>query len=360
VNDPPIMDYVHVRNGFGDAWRELERRVCRIAYLGNSVTAQRNGYRQLLHDRLVAQSGHPHHSINAGFSATGSIGCLYTLTDFVLKHSPDLCFIECTTGDKGVKTPPNKIGPVLEGIVRQLLNQHCAPCNLHLYRHDQSFDDSDPIIDAYESLLEHYQIPSINVGRLYEQNLTKQQRDAFSFDGVHLSPEGAQWVANIVAEAVMRLSRRVSSEFELPSPRYPDRYEFAALEPALLSMLVDASSGMCAQFRGIYPYVELASSNAIEFQTKAGPIDGVMLIIGPSSGFISVKAEGIQSEYLVWDPWCIYDRLQAIIFNRPVPTNVLVRIATLDRPVPDPSANPDLPKSLRIASFLVHRTSASL
>ena len=69
----------------------------------------------------------------------------------------------------------------------------------------------------------------------------------------------------------------------------------------------------------IYPYVELASSNAIEFQTKAGPIDGVMLIIGPSSGFISVKAEGSQSEYMVWDPWCIYDRLQAIIFNRPVP-----------------------------------------
>ena len=137
-----------------------------------------------------------------------------------------------------LRLPPDKIGPVLEGIVGQLLKQRCAPCNLHLYRYDQSFDDFDPIIAAYESLLEHYQVPSINVGRLYEQNLTKQQRDAFNFDGVHLSPEGAQWVANIVAKAVMRISRRVSSEFELPSPRYPDRYEFAALEPALLSMLV--------------------------------------------------------------------------------------------------------------------------
>jgi lysophospholipase L1-like esterase len=360
VNDPSIMDYIHVRNGFSDARRELGRRACRIAYLGNSVTAQRNGYRQLLHDRLMAQSGHPHHSINAGFSATGSIGCVYTLTDFVLKPSPDLCFIECTTGDKGIKTPPNKIGPVLEGIVRQLLKRRCAPCSLHLYRHDQSFDDSDPIIDAYEGLLEHYQVPSINVGRLYEQNLTKQQRDAFNFDGIHLSPEGAQWVANVVAEAAMRISWHVSSKFELPSPRYPDRYEFAALEPALLNMLVATSSGKRAKFRGIYPYVELASDNAIEFQTKAGPIDGVMLIIGPSSGFISVQAEGIRSEYMLWDPWCIYDRLQAFIFNRPVPTNAPVRIATLDRPVPDPSANPNLPKSLRISSFLVHRTSASL
>jgi len=360
VNEPPIMDYVHVRGGFGHAGRMLRRRPCRIAYLGNSVTAQRKGYRQLLHDLLVAKSGYSHHLINAGFSATGSIGSLYTLADFVLRHSPDICFIECTTGDKGIKTPPEKIGPVLEGIVRQLIKQRCAPCNLHLYRHDQPFDDTDPIIEAYEILLQHYRVPSINVGRLYEQHLTRQQRDALNFDGVHLSPDGAQWVADVLAKAVMQISSHATAEVALPPPKYADCYEFAALEPARLNMLAEASSGRRARFRGIYPYVELAPDNAIEFQTDAGPIDGVMLIVGPASGFISVEAEGVRSEYLTWDPWCVYDRLQAFIFERPVSTNAAVRIATLDRPVPDPSANPNVPKLLRIASFLVRRTSPSV
>jgi len=350
-----IEDHVHVRNGLGAVGSELARRPCCIAYLGNSVTAQRKGYRPLLHDRLVIRSGHPHRAINAGFSATGSIGCLYTLADFVLKHSPDICFIECSTGDKGIEAPTERIGPVLEGIVRQLLKHRCALCNLHLYRRDQSFDSSNPIIDAYERLLEHYGVPSINVGRLYEHSLSQQQRDSFNFDGVHLSVEGAQWVSDIVADAVMQMSSGTFSELELPAPKYPDSYEFAALEPALLGMAIDAASAKCAWFRGLYPYIELASDNAIEFQTTDGPIDGLLLVVGPSAGFISVEAGGDRSEYLTWDAWCIYDRLQIVTFNAPVPTNAPVRISTLHKNVPDPLANLQLPKSLRIASFLVRR-----
>jgi len=359
VNKLPVMDYVRVRNGLPKVAQKLGSGVVRIAYLGNSVTTQRKGYRQILHDSLVTHFGHPHVAINAGFSATGSIGCLYTLPDFVLNRHPDLCFIECTTGDRGINATPEKIGPVLEGIIRRLLKQRCALCNLHLYRDDQSFDSSDPIIDAYERLLDHYRIPSINLGRLFEQSLTSEQRKAFNFDGIHQSPEGAQLVADLLAEAVLEICAHPSSKFELPPEKYPDHYEFAVMEPAQLSMVANASRGKLAHFRGLYPYVELSPDNAIVFQTEAGPIDGVLLIIGPSSGFISVEAAGIRSEYMVWDPWCIYDRLQAIIFPTPVPTNVRVKIATLDKLVSHPSVSTDLPKSLRIASFFVHKTSAN-
>lgn len=354
------VDHVRARNGFGDAGRQLRERSCRIAYLGNSITAQRQGYRPFLHARLVERFGRPHHPINAGLSATGSIGCVYTLPDFVLRHSPDVCFIECTTGDRGIGLAPERIGPVLEGIVRRLLKQHCAPCNLHLYRYDQSYVDSDPIVAAYESLLEHYRIPSINIGRLFERMLTQKERETFNFDGVHLSQEGAKWVADIVADAVVQIGAQVPSQFEIPVPKFADHYEFAVMKPAHIGMVTDASRGKTGLFRGIYPYVELTSGNAIEFRSSEGPIDGVMLVIGPYSGFIEIEVEGIRSEYLIWDRWCIHERLQVLLLSAQAPPNATVRIAALDKAVPDPAANVDLPKRLRIGSFLIHRTRANM
>src|SRR6266516_2318846 len=105
---------IEPRRGLGNAATMLSRRIGRIAYLGNSVTAQREGFRPLLHERLTAHFGQPHRLINAGLGGVGSLASLFTMEDLVLRFAPDLCFIECTTGDMGVRTPVTTIGPILE------------------------------------------------------------------------------------------------------------------------------------------------------------------------------------------------------------------------------------------------------
>ena len=85
-----------------------------IAYLGNSVTVQKDGYRPHLHAGLIRRFGRAHRQINAGFGAVGSLGSVCTMDDLVIRHRPALCFVECMTGDMGVGLHAD-IGPALEG-----------------------------------------------------------------------------------------------------------------------------------------------------------------------------------------------------------------------------------------------------
>jgi hypothetical protein len=73
--------------GFGSMWglrdtaAQLAAGPVVIAYLGNSVTAQKDGYRPYLHKGLVKRFGHEHKAVNAGFGGVGSIGSVCTMDD---------------------------------------------------------------------------------------------------------------------------------------------------------------------------------------------------------------------------------------------------------------------------------------
>jgi len=344
--------WVTPRGGLALAGRALAARPGAIAYAGNSVTAQRKGYRPRLHECLARHLGQPHRAINAGFGATGSIGSLYTLPELVLRHRPDLCFIECTTGDVGIGAAPDTVGPIVEGMIRQLTAIGCACCVLHLYRHDAAFADDVPLIAAYERVAAHYGVPSINIGRVFA-GLPAAERDGACFDGIHLTASGATLVADRIAGAVAALCDVPPAAAVPPGRCHAEDYAGARIAPARIDMLAAPAPGNASTFRMLHPVVETASGNDLRFRTAVGPVDGLLLVIGPSAGYIEVDAGTTRMRLLTWDAWCTYDRLQAVVLPVPVAADVPMRVAALDTAVPGAPAAQPARKRLRVVGFMV-------
>src|SRR6478735_7085835 len=221
----PTPTYVHIRRGLGSMGSVLRERGCRIAYLGNSVTAQRDGYVPHLHAHLGTWTSQPHHAFQLGLSGMGSMGCLFTLDSFVLNRKPDLCFIECTTGDSGSRPPLESVGPAIEGLVRKLRAIDCECCILHAYRADRSVEDFQPIIDRYERVADHYGIPSVHLGRAIDLGLTSGEwsLEQLFLDGIHTTTEGGRVVATLIARALQTiLSASLAAAPPLGPRLHPD------------------------------------------------------------------------------------------------------------------------------------------
>ena len=105
------------RNGIPNAVARLSAgQSVRIAYFGGSITTQK-GWR--VASRLWLQEQYPAAAIaeiNAAFGGTGSDLGAFRLSQDVLRHTPDLVFVEFAVNDGG--RPPDLILRSMEGIVR--------------------------------------------------------------------------------------------------------------------------------------------------------------------------------------------------------------------------------------------------
>ena len=90
----------------------------RIAYFGGSITAQ-NGWRpqSLEYFRSLSPSRKAD-EIHAAIGGTGSELGAFRLEQDVLRHKPDLVFVEFAVNDAG--TSPYRIRQSMEGIVRHI------------------------------------------------------------------------------------------------------------------------------------------------------------------------------------------------------------------------------------------------
>ena len=76
----------------------LSARPGPVAYLGNSVTAQKDGFRTLLHPLIEAECENRLRAVNAGFGGVGSLASVCFMDRLVVRHAPRLCFIACLSG----------------------------------------------------------------------------------------------------------------------------------------------------------------------------------------------------------------------------------------------------------------------
>ena len=89
-----------------------------IAYFGGSITEQ-NGWR--IQSAELLKKLYPKaaiRSINAAIGGTGSDLGAFRLAHDVLRHKPDLVFIEFAVNDAGAKD--DRVRKAVEGIVRQI------------------------------------------------------------------------------------------------------------------------------------------------------------------------------------------------------------------------------------------------
>jgi hypothetical protein len=347
--DNPIKS----RNGLSSIRASLERETCKIAYLGASVTAQKQGYRPVLHEWFQTYFGQPHIEINAGTGGISSTAAVFLMDDDVIEHQPDLCFIEYSTGDMTWTTL--EVGLVIEAMVRKLQAINCQVCFLYLYRSDRNFAPDNPILIEYEDIANFHGIPSINVGKYIQESLAAGKiifEDLYR-DHVHNTVAGGQFVTDYITQALESIFEsqeteqigvhkancaRAEAAWALPNRRYlhSDVYAKGKIINIDESMLLNPTNYIVGEFPKPgdkpYQYYQIDDTNEIQFTIK-GRLASITSIVGRESGIVEIITPRRTWTFNFWDSYCHYDRFNAKMINLKFDQFTPIRIKLTDKPV---------------------------
>lgn len=343
------------REGLPHVFAKLESSgPVRIAYLGGSITCQQ-GYRPL--SRAWFQNQYPQADvveINAGIGGTNSTLGVFRLRQDVLRHNPDLLFVEFAVNDGG--TAPQQIIRAMEGIVRQTWkhNPRVDICFVYTLTQNMLGDLQKGFYpraaSAMEAVADYYGIPSIHMGlevaRLEKEGkvLFKGPRPeqtiagqpiVFSGDGVHPYEDSGH---QLYLEAIVRsmkpiLERQDKKDRVLSIPLDHGNFANAQMIPIDPSMLqgtwADVSADLAEQrwnagFATPLPCIWKTNTPGavLEFLFK-GTYAAVYDIIGPDCGQVQVSLDGMTPRLAPRiDAYCTYSRLSTLEIAGDLPDTV--------------------------------------
>lgn len=312
--------YYKPREGLDTLKIDLNKRPCKIAFLGNSVTAQKEGYAHQLASQINAYFLPNHEFIFAGIGGIGSLASCFLIEDFVLRHQPDLCFVECTVADIGYATPSQYIKPAVEGIIQKLIASYSQICFLHLYNTHTSANRADEIIEDYEEVLADYKIPSINVREIICARISDSiyQKADILYDGVHTTNRGATFYAEAIMDAFISILNQKTDLRNLLDLNFSSKFRFTqiVLPETLLS---ETSPNLVkSRFRGLIKYVQIDNEYVFQALLTDGLIVGFFIIADNSSGVLHVSYGENSLDIQTYDQWCHKERIQAVILDEPV------------------------------------------
>lgn len=178
-------DGIKRRNGLPNVTKKLkEGRPVTVAYLGGSITYA-NGWR--VHTDRMLREKFPASEIKmvkAGVPGTSSALGAARLERDVLRHNPDLVFVEFAVNGGGIGTGAGDkwldySRPAMEAIVRQITahNPQTDICFVYTcstyYRKWFDQDQLPPVAIEHEAVANHYGIPSV----IMASDLLKQIRE---------------------------------------------------------------------------------------------------------------------------------------------------------------------------------------
>jgi len=318
------MKELFPRKGLPNIIQKLENGdTVTIVYFGGSNTRS-EGYRVMTADWL--REKYPKadiRSVNAGINGTGSdLGCARLETD-VLRHRPDLVFVEFVGNDGG--DPESKAR--IEGIVRQIRKRSRFTDILFVYtlkeRDVALFQSGEYQKGALmqEEVADYYGIPSIHLGvavshLVSEGKLVFTSREdvsisgavVFTHDSIHPTiPEGHQIYTDTITrsfEAISELRGHLGRlVHHLPQntlvPANP--WEYATM--LSLDSLTTFSAGWSYMtpddfslvreynwlFPGLWRAVDPGEAITVQFE---GTHIGLFDIGGPDSGRLKVSVDG--------------------------------------------------------------------
>jgi hypothetical protein len=324
----------------------------KIAYFGGSITAQ-SGWRvqSLAYFRKTYPKARIE-EINAAIGGTGSNLGVYRLDRDVLRHKPDLLFVEFAVNDSG--TDPAEIVRSMEGIVRKTWKQlpQCDICFVYTMTKDQLPELREGKLFrsavAMEQVADHYLIPSIFMGtqvvelekqgklimcepQSWVQQVSGSELDrkaplpvnaagkvVFSPDGVHPYNDTGH---RLYMEAILRSLPKIQAGSGKPgahvpgSPIMEDNLENTVTKPMDWAKMTGAWTKLPnalvggQDFSQFLPNVWRAEPGAeLSFRFK-GSRALIYDFVGPDGGRLEVTVDGQVSKPERIDGFCTYQRL---------------------------------------------------
>lgn len=368
--DYPLRDAVesHARGGLPNVFAKLQTAgsEVKIGYLGGSITAQA-GWR--VKSLKWFQEQYPSakvSEINAAIGGTGSDLGVFRVQQDVLRHQPDLLFVEFAVNDGGAD--PVQIHKCMEGIVRQTWRANPLTDICFVYTLSQPFlkdlqaDKYQRSASAMEELADHYGIPTIHMGLeaarmekagklIFKGELPKGADKmaspiVFSPDGVHPFPETGH---ELYLQAIVRSMKSVKpagkkGAHKLIKPLRDDNWEQAKMIPLTSKLLqgdwqdaTQTKNPRAVSFQRQMPQMWTTGTPgaSIAFKFK-GIVAGVYDLLGPDCGQVSVKVDDKPARTVARiDGYCTYHRLSMNLFARDLPTGTHSASLTLMKEVPD-------------------------
>ncbi len=341
----------HARGGLPNVLAKLKAgKEVHIGYLGGSITAQAGWrpktlawFREQYPQAKISE-------INAAIGGTGSDLGVFRLQHDVLRHRPDLLFVEFAVNDGGAS--PEQIHRCMEGIVRQTWRQDSSTdiCFVYTLAGNMLATLQEGFYPrsatAMEQIAKHYAIPSIHMGvevaRLEKEGKlifkadkpkSEQEKAAigekilFSPDGVHPYTDSGH---QLYLEAIVRSMAQIrqvgrTGPHELIEPFRPDNWEAAQMIPlsrAKLSAgwrrLDPNADAMAKRFGGRLPELWQADrpGESVKFHVR-GSVIRVYDIVGPDCGQVTVRVDDQPADVRPrFDAYCTYHRLSTFTVGR--------------------------------------------
>ena len=366
----PLRDAVecHARDGLPNVAAKLKAgQPVRIAYLGGSITAVAGWrvktlawFKQQYPQAAISE-------INAAIGGTGSDLGVYRVGFDVLKHKPDLMFVEFAVNDGG--SDPLEIHRCMEGIVRQTWTADAATDICFVYTltggmvKELQGGKFPRAASAMEAVADHYHIPSIHFGvevvkRVGNHSLVfKLAKDAtpeekaaignqlvFTNDDVHPLDAGHVLYTEVAARNLPALLAGTAAAHAVAAPLVVGNYEHAGmvpldgatmgggwtrLDPASDPRARDFASRMPALFRA-----DVAGSQ-LSFRFR-GTAAGIYDLVGPDCGQVIVTVDGGEPRTVPrFDGYCTYHRIAVLRLASNLPEGEHRIDIRLDAAVPD-------------------------
>ncbi|MBQ7040203.1 MAG: hypothetical protein IJN39_06515, partial [Clostridia bacterium] len=213
-----------------------------VGFLGGSITMQQNSWRVKIMDWLKAQYPKANFTeINVSLSGTDADLAACRTDDEILKHNPDLLFVEYAVNGG---TQQN-----MEGIVRKTWKKDNTTDIIFVHTTQTKNLDSyangvlPTTVTDFESVADYYGIPSVTFGYQIADlrdkgKLTPKATEPeagkilFTNDGTHPTMDGSILYAGAVARSIATMDAHTATEsftHELKAPLHEDNWENAKM-----------------------------------------------------------------------------------------------------------------------------------
>ena len=329
----------HQRNGLPNLfWKIKNSRQVRIAYLGGSITAAGNGWRDLTFSWFRTRFPQTVFvQTNGGIGGTGSDLGVFRLEHDILESKPDLVFIEFAVNDGGKSR--ESVLQTMEGIVRKTWKTlpNTELCFVYTIAEQQCTDlvsgKIHPTVLAMEELAEYYGIPTIHMGiqvaKLFKEEkllfaadpIENQHKIVFTQDHVHpLSESGHPLYASAVVKYLGQMKDRGKAvPHLLGNPYVSNNWEGARkinISDVKMSddwVKLPSDNGLASSFSNYLPAVYKGVPGCkLNFKFR-GTALGLYDIIGPETAMLKISVDKKEQKVLRFDKYCSYNRLNNIL-----------------------------------------------